>query len=243
MNVSSRVLIIIPAYNEAASLAHVIDSIRASAPWADIAVVNDGSRDATPRIARAKSVILLNLPYNLGIGGAVQTGYKFAAEFGYDIAVQVDGDGQHPAEEIPKLIDAIRDDEADMIIGSRYIENAREEQSLSRGLGKWILATAISLLAGQRMTDISSGFRAANRNVIHLLAHMYPRDYPEPESVALLLHERFRIKEVPVRMKQRYAGESSITLLNGVYYVIKVMLATIIDLYEGRVSLEEYEAP
>lgn len=243
MDTFPRVLIIIPAYNEAASIGRVIDSIRANAPWADIAVVNDGSRDATPHIARAKGVILLNLPYNLGIGGAVQTGYKFAAELGYDIAVQVDGDGQHPAQEIPKLIAAIRSDEADMIIGSRYIGGARGEQSLSRGLGKWILATAISLLAGHKITDISSGFRAANRKVIHLLAHMYPRDYPEPESVALLLHERFRIKEVPVRMKQRYAGKSSITLMNGIYYVIKVMLATIIDLYEGRVSLEEVEAP
>lgn len=244
MNAFPRVLIIVPAHNEASCLARVIDSIHASVPGADIAVVNDGSRDATPDIARARRVILLNLPYNLGVGGAVQTGYQFAAEMGYDIAVQVDGDGQHPAEELPRLIAVVRKDEADMVIGSRYIEKDKKhkrEGSLPRALGKTMLATLISLLTGQRITDSSSGFRAVNRRVIRLLAHMYPRDYPEPESVALLLHEGFRIKEVPVRMNPRYAGESSITLLKGIYYVTKVMLATIIDMLEDRVLSERPE--
>ena len=239
MTRQDKVLIIIPAYNEAQSIGTVIDNIRSHAPWADIVVVNDGSRDATAQIAEARGAFVLNLPYNLGIGGAVQTGYKFAAEMGYDIAVQVDGDGQHPADMIPGLVAAVKNDEADMVIGSRYVENSEREPSLPRSLGKWILATIISLLTGQRITDSSSGFRAANRKVIHLLARMYPRDYPEPESVALLLHEKLRIKEVPVQMNQRHAGESSITLWNGIYYVIKATLAIMVDMLEERVLPEE----
>ena len=242
MTEQHKVLIIVPAFNEAQSIAAVIDSVRNHAPWADIVVVNDGSLDATARIAEAKGVFVLNLPYNLGIGGAIQTGYKFAVEMGYDIAVQVDGDGQHPAEMIPRLVAAVQNDEADMVIGSRYVESSEREPSLPRALGKWILATIISLLTGQRITDSSSGFRAANRKVIHLLACMYPRDYPEPESVGLLLHRKFRIKEVPVRMNQRYAGESSITLLKGIYYVIKATLAIIVDMFEDRVLPGEPEA-
>ncbi len=236
MNKSSDTLIIIPAYNEEDTIEAVIDSIRQYVPQTDIVVVNDGSVDDTRNIAEAKGVNVLNLPYNIGIGGAVQTGYKFAVEMDYDIAIQVDGDGQHPADAIPELINEIRNNEADMVIGSRYIGDKDREASVSRAIGKSVLSKVISLLTGQKITDSSSGFRAANRKVIHLLARMYPRDYPEPESLVFLVYENYRIKEIPVKMSERWAGKSSITFLKGIYYVIKVILATIIDIFKERVS-------
>lgn len=229
-----KILIIIPALNEAKSIEAVIDNIRRHIPSADIAVINDGSRDTTASLADTKGTIVLNLPYNLGIGGAVQTGYKFAKDEGYDIAVQVDADGQHPASEIKRLIKVIKDDDVDMVIGSRYVEKNERETSIPRFIGKWVLTNSISLLTGQRITDISSGFRAVNQKVFSLLAHTYPRDYPEPESLVLLLRMKFRVKEVPVQMDQRRTGRSSITLLKGIYYVVKVMVATSIDVLEGK---------
>lgn len=232
-------LVIIPAYNESESIGPVIDAIRKHAPKTDIAMINDGSVDGTASIAKAKGIVVLNLPFNLGIGGAVQTGYQFADEMGYDIAVQVDADGQHPAEAIVSLIEAVRDDEADMVIGSRYIEKSEPEPSFPRAVAKWLLAAVISILTGYKITDSSSGFRCANRKVIQLFARMYPRDYPEPETVALLLREKFRVKEIPVRMNHRSAGESSITFSKGIYYVIKVVLAIAINMFEKRVLSEE----
>jgi glycosyltransferase involved in cell wall biosynthesis len=227
----SRVVVIIPAYNEEDSLSHVIDNVRASAPFADIVVVNDGSVDETASIARARRVILLDLPYNLGIGGAVQTGYQFAVEQGYDVAVQVDGDGQHPAEEIPKLLSVLRTGQADMAIGSRFVSGCSGYQvPFARLVGIKILSAFIFLLSRQRITDPTSGFRAVNRNAIRLLARMYPRDYPEPEVVVLLYRAGHSIAEVPVKMNQRVGGTSSITLLGGLFYVVKVLLAIAIDI-------------
>lgn len=237
-----KILIIIPAYNESKTIGSVIDNVRKYVSSADIVVVNDGSSDDTRQISERKGVFVLNLPYNLGIGGAVQTGYKFAAERGYEIAVQVDADGQHPPEGIPALIEAVQNDEADMVIGSRYIENEDRDPSLVRGLGKSLLSSVVSFLAGQTITDSSSGFRAMNRRVVHVLAGMYPRDYPEPESVVLLTREKFRVKEIPVRMNRRMVGESSITLSKGIYYVIKVIVATVIDMFEKRILPEEPES-
>jgi len=239
MDVTKRILAIIPAYNEAKSIAAVIDNIRTSVPQADIIVVNDGSADTTENIAEAKGTIVLNLPYNMGIGGAVQTGYKFAAQNGYDIAVQVDADGQHPVNEIPRLVEAITNHEADMVIGSRYVEMSEKEASFTRAMGKWVLAKVITLLTGQRITDSSSGFRVINQRVICLFSHRYPRDYPEPESIALLIREGLRVKEIPVEMNGRTSGRSSITMLKGIYYVIKVTLAILIDKFEPRVQLKE----
>lgn len=234
-----RTLIVIPAYNEEESLPYVIDSIRAHAPWADIAVVNDGSRDATPSVARSKGVILLNLPYNLGIGGAVQTGYKLAARMGYQVAVQVDGDGQHPASEIEKLVVALLDTDANMVIGSRHVGKSDYNTPFLRLVGIRILSTIVSLLANQRVTDTTSGFRAIDRGALCFLARMYPRDYPEPEAIILLRRQGYRIAEVPVSMRQRMGGVSSISQLKGVYYMIKVLLATIVDVFKDRVLEED----
>lgn len=239
MNAFPRTLIIVPAYNEAECIAYVIDSIRAYVPWADIAVVNDGSHDATPDIARSKGVVLLNLPYNLGIGGAVQTGYKFAARMGYEIAVQVDGDGQHPASEIERLVTTLMNTDANMVIGSRYVGKAGYDTPFSRLVGIRILSAVVSLLIGQRVTDTTSGFRAIERKTICFLARIYPRDYPEPEAIVLLRQHGFRIVEVPVSMRQRVGGVSSISHLKGLYYMIKVLLATVVGVFEDCVWEKE----
>ncbi|MFH1776659.1 MAG: glycosyltransferase family 2 protein [Candidatus Omnitrophota bacterium] len=243
MSKNSKTLIIIPALNEARNIERVIDNIKRHVSWADIAVINDGSHDQTAHLAEAKGAIVLNLPYNLGIGGAVQTGYKFAWEMGYDIAVQVDADGQHPASEIHRLIGAIKDDQVDMAIGSRYVENSEQEKSFPRFVGKRVLAHALSMLAGQKITDSSSGFRAANQKVMSVLARRYPRDYPEPESLLMLLRGKFKVKEIPVKMDQRHMGKSSISLRKGIYYVIKALIAALIDMFEEKILREEIEKP
>jgi glycosyltransferase involved in cell wall biosynthesis len=188
-------------------------------------------------------VILLDLPYNLGIGGAVQTGYKFAIGQGYDVAVQVDGDGQHPAEGIPSLLDALASNQSDMAIGSRFV-SGRSDYAVpfARLVGIRILSAVISLLARQRITDPTSGFRAVNQSAMQLLAHMYPRDYPEPESIVLLRQEGYSITEVLVQMNQRIGGISSITLLDGLFYVVKVLLAILIDMVKPPLRLERQPA-
>ena len=229
MDVSTRILIIVPAYNEAESIASTIDSIRADAPWADIAVVNDGSQDATAEIARSKGVILLNLPYNLGIGGAMQTGYIFACERGYDVAIQVDGDGQHDPAYIPVLLAPMETGAADLVIGSRFIGPSFFRSSLPRLIGIRWFAALISLLIGRRVTDTTSGSRAANRSVIEFFASAYPQDYPEPEMVVFAHRAGFRIREVPVEMRERQGGKSSINLWRSIYYMIKVTLAILMS--------------
>lgn len=237
MNTFPKTLIIVPAYNESESISHVIDSISINVPWADIAVVNDGSTDSTPEIVRSKNVTLLNLPCNLGIGAAVQTGYKFAYQEGYEIAVQVDGDGQHPSFEIEKLVSSVIHKKANMVVGSRYINGNKQnyKNQLFRRVGIKILSLVVSILARQKLFDTTSGFRAVDRKTICFLSRMYPYDYPEPEVLVMLHREGFKIVEVPVSMNQRMGGESSINLINGVYYMNKVILASMIDILKKRI--------
>ncbi len=238
MAAKNDVLIIVPAYNEAQSIAYVLTELQKKVSGADIVVIDDGSTDNTSSIARAVGgVQVIVLPYNLGIGGAVQTGYKFAKEGDYSIAVQVDGDGQHPAGQVEKLVAAIRRNEADVVIGSRYLVGNDEEKDFFRRLAKNLLSIAISFFIKQRITDSSSGLRAVNKKVIYSLAHSYPRDYPEPESIVLLAREGFRIKEVPVRMQERFAGKSSINRLKGIYYLVKVMLCIFVDMFKDPLQL------
>ena len=226
-----RVLIIIPAYNEAADLAQTICSIRQEAPWADTAVVNDGSVDATPEIARAEGVVLLNLPYNLGIGGAVQTGYIYAYENGYDVAVQVDGDGQHDPAYIPVLLAPLEMGTADLVIGSRFVGPCLFRSSLARRAGIHWFAWFVSFLIGQKVTDTTSGFRSANRSLIAFFARAYPQDYPEPETLVMAHRAGFRIQEVPVEMRARKGGRSSISPWRSAYYMIKVTIAIVMSVF------------
>ena len=189
-------------------------------------VINDASIDRTADVVRAKSVVrLIDLPINLGIGGAVQTGFRYALKGNYDIAVQIDGDGQHMASEVKKVLTPVANGEADMVIGSRYLEKKGFLSSPLRRLGNFIFKIVNSTLIQQKITDNTSGFRAYSKEAIRFLTRYYPSDYPEPESVVLLAKNGFRIKEVPVIMKERTAGESSITPLRTVYYMLKVMLA------------------
>ncbi len=231
---SKKILIIIPAYNEEGSIGKVIDDVRMNLPEVDILVVNDGSLDRTSEVARGRGVSVLNLPFNLGIGGAMQTGYKYAFLKNYDIAIQVDGDGQHDAKEISKLIDALEKNNCDLVIGSRFLGESEFISSIMRRFGILIFSKIISAVLGQRITDPTSGFRAINRNVIKIFSSNYPQDYPEPESLILLHKYNAKVIEIPIRMNQRYAGESSITKIRSIYYMVKVLLAIFVDCFKKR---------
>jgi hypothetical protein len=223
----AEILVIVPAYNEEQNIGKVIDDLGSIQLQADILVVNDGSVDATSSVAKAtRRAQVVDLPKNLGIGGAVQTGFKYAARNGYGMVIQFDGDGQHLAAEIPKLLQALTDQGASMVIGSRFLEKQTGYRStFARRVGIRLFRVVNSLLIGQRVTDNTSGFRAYDRRAIEFLARHYPIDYPEPEAVILLGRNGFRIVEVFALMRERQGGMSSISGVVGVYYMIKVFLA------------------
>ena len=225
-----KILIIVPAYNEEESLPGVIRDLREHIPSADVLVVNDGSRDTTARIARKLGVTVLDLPFNLGIGGAMQTGYLYAERNDYDIAVQFDGDGQHLAGEIKKLIEPLATGKADIVIGSRFLAPGGYKAPVFRKLGIWIFSFVLTRVLGITVTDSTSGFRAANRQVIKFFARSYPDDYPEVESLVLLHKVNLRMTEAAVTMRERTGGRSSITPMRSVYYMTKVLMAIFIDL-------------
>ncbi|MHB8846026.1 MAG: glycosyltransferase family 2 protein [Nitrospirota bacterium] len=226
----NKILIIIPAYNEEQSLPGVIADLKQYVPDADILVINDGSRDRTTDVARKAGVKVAVLPFNLGIGGAMQTGYRYAHANGYDCAIQFDGDGQHLAEEIAILLELLRAGKADLVVGSRFLDRGDYRPPFFRRIGIWIFSTFLSAILGMTVTDTTSGFRAANRRVIENFARAYPEDYPEVESLVLLHRAGLAIAEAPVRMRDRTAGRSSITPIRSAYYMIKVLLAVFIDL-------------
>lgn len=225
-----KILIIVPAFNEEASLPGVLRDLREQMPSADILVVNDGSEDSTSKIAREGGVKLADLPFNLGIGGAVQTGYLYAAHHGYDAAVQFDGDGQHLGTEIGKLLRPLEEGVADIVIGSRFLVPGVYKAPLFRTLGIWIFSVVLSRIMSATVTDSTSGFRAANRKAIDFFAKMYPDDYPEVEALVLSHKAKLRMTEVPVAMRERTGGKSSITAVRSVYYMTKVLMAIFIDL-------------
>jgi len=231
-----RKIAIVPAYNEHAAIAGVIDEIRAFDPHLDILVVDDGSHDDTATIARAHGARVVRLPFNLGIGGAVQTGFRYAHEHGYDIAARVDGDGQHDPAELAGLIEAVLADRADICVGSRFAGSEGYRSSRSRRIGIRILARVVSMLTRQRVTDTTSGLQVLNRNAIALFAADYPHDYPEVEAALMLHKHRLRLVESPVRMRERSAGVSSITALRSIYYMIKVMLAILVGAMRRRAT-------
>ncbi len=224
------VLIIIPAYNEAANIRNVILAVQKELPQADTLVVNDGSKDATGEIAKGLGVTVADLSYNMGIGAAMQTGYRYAALHNYDIAVQVDADGQHPPDQVNFLINPVMQDRADVVIGSRFLRKREYQPSFARNIGMKVFSSVVSAITRQRITDTTSGFRAVNKEVIRFFARNYPEDYPEVEAVVLLRKAGFSIMEVPVRMEARIAGKSSITPLKAFYYMIKVLLAVLVDM-------------
>ena len=239
MESERKTLVIIPAFNEEGSIKRVIEGVRITLPQSTILVVNDGSMDFTSEIAKRKGAMVIDLPFNLGIGGAMQAGFRYAFEKGYDIAVQVDADGQHDAKEIPRLLHALAGRKADMVIGSRFLGDSEFKSSMMRRVGISIFSHVISMIVGQKITDPTSGFRAVNRRVIQLFASDYPQDYPEPEAMILLHQCRLKMAEVPVEMSERYAGESSITKIRSIYYMVKVLLAIFVDCFKKPPVLEK----
>lgn len=223
-----RVLIIIPAYNESENIEQVITQLIEQAPRYDYLVVNDGSTDDTLRICEARRYQYLNLPINLGIGGAVQAGYIYARKNRYDIAVQMDGDGQHDIHYLEKMLTPLLSEEADVVIGSRFIEKEGFQSSQTRRIGIGILSFLIRITTGRKIIDVTSGYRAVNRKFIEVYSRDYPTDYPEPEAIVTAVMHRGKVMEVPVQMKAREGGKSSITFRKSVYYMIKVTIAILV---------------
>ena len=236
-----RRVAIVPALNEAENIGRVIDELRAFDPGLDVVVVDDGSLDGTAQAAAAKGVRVLRLPFNLGIGGAVQTGFRFAFENDYDIAVRVDGDGQHDPAQLDRVLAPVLNGEADIVVGSRFaaIGASGYRSSRTRRVGIRLLAWVVSRIVGQRVTDTTSGFQALNREGIALFARDYPHDYPEVEATVMVFRHRLRLTEVPVEMRERVAGSSSITALRSIYYMVKVLLAIFVGLFRRNVVPQE----
>lgn len=222
----NNTLLILPCHNEAKNLIGLLDEIRRKCRDCDVLVVNDCSTDCTPDIARKHGARLVNLSCNLGIGGAVQAGYRYAYRNNYDYAIQVDGDGQHDPSFIPLLLEQL-DEGYNMSIGSRFIEKSGFQSTVARRIGIKFFRVILLLLTKKHITDATSGFRAADRRTIKLFAENYPTDYPEPETIVMLLRNGFMIKEVPVIMRERESGISSISALKSVYYMVKVTLAMV----------------
>jgi glycosyltransferase involved in cell wall biosynthesis len=231
-----RRLAIVPALNEQSAIGGVVDEIRRFDPGMDVVVVDDGSSDRTGAVAAERGAFVLRLPFNVGIGGAMQTGYRFAFERGYELAVQIDGDGQHDPAELTAILEPLLRGEADFVVGSRFAGAGGFRSSFLRRLGIRVFALTVSAIAHQRLTDTTSGFRAVNRKGIALFAADYPHDYPEVESTVYAAKHRLRIAEVPVRMRERPWGRSSITAFGSVYYMAKVLLALLVSVFRRNVA-------
>jgi glycosyltransferase involved in cell wall biosynthesis len=231
---------IVPALNEEETVGRVIDEIREFDPGFDVIVVDDGSVDRTAGVAADRGVHVLRLPFNLGIGGAMQTGYRFAFERGYDLAVQIDGDGQHDPKQLPSILRPVLAGEADLCVGSRFSGAGAYRSSFARRVGIRIFARVVSAVVRQKVTDTTSGFRAVNRKGIALFAADYPHDYPEVEATVMCVKHKLRLREVPVAMRERGGGSSSITAFRSIYYMTKVLLAIFVGLFRRyAVPLEE----
>lgn len=231
-----KVLIIIPAYNEEENIAEVIGHLTSLLMTetldahlsVDYLIINDGSRDSTLEICDKSHYQYLNLPINLGIGGAVQAGYVYAARNGYDIAVQMDGDGQHDIAYLGEMLKPLLEDKADIVIGSRFLKKEGFQSSITRRMGIKFLSFLILLTTGKKIMDVTSGYRAVNKRFINIYINDYPTDYPEPEAIVTAIMHKGRIMEVPVQMRAREGGSSSITFKKSIYYMIKVTLAILV---------------
>jgi glycosyltransferase involved in cell wall biosynthesis len=230
-----RRIAIVPAFNEERNVGRVIDELRAFDPGLDVVVVSDGSVDRTVDVAREHGAHVIRLPFNLGIGGAVQTGFRYAWENAYELAVRVDGDGQHDPAQLSRVLEPVLAGEADIVVGSRFAGGAGYTSSAARRVGIRVLAWVVSAIARQRVTDSTSGFQALNRQAIRLFARDYPHDYPEVEGMVMVIRHRLRLREVPVSMRAREHGRSSIGALGSIYYMAKVLLALFVGLFRRDV--------
>lgn len=223
-----KTLVIIPAYNEAANIEKVVNQLKNTEPDVSYLIVNDCSKDNTEEICKKNGFDYISLPVNLGIGGGVQAGYRYALENNFDIAIQMDGDGQHDAKELHKLIEKIKKNEADIVIGSRFINNEGFQSSIMRRIGINFLSNLIRLCCGVKIKDVTSGFRAVNKRFIQVYAEEYSQDYPEPEAIVAGALLGGRIREVPVIMHERKGGTSSINAWKPAYYMIKETIAILV---------------
>lgn len=235
---SVRRIAIVPALNEERSIGRLLGELRALDPGLEVVVVSDGSTDRTAEVAAEAGAHVVRLPFNVGIGGAVQTGFRFAAERGYELAVRLDGDGQHDPAELRAVVAPVAEGAADIAIGSRFIGEGGYRSSPARRIGIRVLAAVVSRIAGGTLTDPTSGFQALDARAIALYAAELPHDYPEVEGLVMAIRRGLRVCEVPVRMREREHGASSIGALASVYYMIKVLLAIFVDLFRRDARVE-----
>ena len=237
---SARLVAVVPAWNEEGAIATVIEEIVRVGPEIEVVVVDDASTDDTADVAERNGATVLRLPFNVGIGGAVQTGFRYALEQGYERAVRLDGDGQHDASQLPKLLAPLEAVAADLVIGSRFVDpGGTYRPPFARRLGIRVFARLVSLLCRQRVTDTTSGFIALDRAGIELFAAEYPHDYPEVEATLVALRSGLRLAQVQVEMRERTSGVSSITFLRSLYYIVKVTLALLVASLRRYPRLEE----
>jgi len=224
-----RLVAIVPAWNESGAIGGVVDEIKELDASIDVVVIDDFSTDDTADVAESRGATVLRLPFNVGIGGAVQTGIRYARDEGYEVAVRLDGDGQHAASEIPKILAPLEAGDADLVIGSRFVDpGGVYRPPFARRIGIGVFARLVSILGGQRVTDTTSGFVALDRAGIELFASEFPHDYPEVEATLVALRSGLRVTQVQVDMRERTTGSSSITFVRSLYYIVKVMLALLV---------------
>jgi glycosyltransferase involved in cell wall biosynthesis len=222
-------LILIPAFNEGAAVGSVIESVRATIPGVPILVVDDCSLDGTIPAAKAAGADILSLPHHLGLGGAVQAGYKLAFELGFQYVIRVDGDGQHEARDIPRIFDALRESGCEMVIGSRYMNGSAVYSSLVRSLGIHFFRLILRPILGKEVRDPTSGFVGVNRNALQVFSKSFPLEYPEIEALVVLQRKAFRFQEISCRFHPRKTGKSSISPLKSIYYIVHVLLGVFVN--------------
>jgi glycosyltransferase involved in cell wall biosynthesis len=232
----SKLLILIPAYNEEGAVGGVVDEVRAAMPDAPVLVVDDCSADATVQNAERAGARVLSLPHHLGLGGAVQAGYKLAFELDFDYVIRVDGDGQHDPRDIPRMLEALESQECEMVIGSRFVNGEGEHSGLVRAAAIVFFRAILRPILGRPVHDPTSGFVGVNRTALEVFSHSFPLEYPEIEALVVLQRKRFRFVEVPCRMRPRRTGRTTITPLKSLYYMVHVLLGVFVNVlkFEGR---------
>jgi glycosyltransferase involved in cell wall biosynthesis len=232
----SRLLILIPAYNEQGAVGGVVNEVHAAMPGVPVLVVDDCSTDDTMLVARAAGARVLGLPHHLGLGGAVQAGYKLAFELGFDNVIRVDGDGQHDPRDIPKMLEALEREGCEMVIGSRFVDGSGSHTGLLRAAGIVFFRAVLRPILGRPVRDPTSGFVGVNRRALSVFSASFPLEYPEIEALVVLQRKRFRFVEVPCRMRPRRTGRTTITPLKSLYYMVHVLLGVFVNVlkFEGR---------